>query len=105
MSRPITWTLRVLRGSSSFCISTSEFNSNFYSRLVVVTALFECALILRPVLRLCRGLVVAVTHDRYFLDKVAGYILEIDGGRCYGYKGNYGTWLELKAKRLEMQQK
>src|SRR6266705_3276322 len=51
------------------------------------------------------GTVVAVTHDRYFLDNVAGWILEIDRGRCYPYEGNYSTYLEKKAQRLEVQGK
>ncbi len=47
------------------------------------------------------GTVVAVTHDRYFLDNVAGWILELDRGRAYPYEGNYSTYLETKAGRLE----
>jgi ATP-binding cassette ChvD family protein len=46
------------------------------------------------------GAVLAVTHDRYFLDNVAGWILELDRGRAYPYQGNYSTYLETKAKRL-----
>src|SRR5947209_8008034 len=46
------------------------------------------------------GTVVAVTHDRYFLDNVAGWILELDRGRAYPYEGNYSTYLEKKVKRL-----
>lgn len=46
------------------------------------------------------GTVIAVTHDRYFLDNVATWILEIDYGRCLPFKGNYSTWLENKAKRM-----
>ncbi len=46
------------------------------------------------------GTVVAVTHDRYFLDNVAGWILELDRGRGIPYEGNYSTWLEAKEKRL-----
>ncbi len=52
-----------------------------------------------------RGLVVAVTHDRYFLDNVAGYILEIDQGRLIPFRGNYAAWLESKAKRIELEEK
>ncbi len=48
-----------------------------------------------------RGAVVAVTHDRYFLDNVAGWILELDRGKGIPYQGNYSGWLEQKAKRLE----
>jgi ATP-binding cassette ChvD family protein len=48
---------------------------------------------------------VAVTHDRYFLDNVAGWILELDRGKGIPFEGNYSTWLEAKAKRLEMEQR
>jgi ATP-binding cassette ChvD family protein len=48
------------------------------------------------------GTVVAVTHDRYFLDNVAEWILELDRGRAYPYEGNYSTYLEKKAERLEV---
>jgi sulfate-transporting ATPase len=51
------------------------------------------------------GTVVAVTHDRYFLDNVAGWILELDGGRAYPYEGNYSGWLEQKRARLAQQEK
>ena len=51
------------------------------------------------------GTVVTVTHDRYFLDEVAGWILEIDRGRCIPYEGNYTGWLEQKRKRLEQEVK
>ncbi len=51
------------------------------------------------------GTVVAVTHDRYFLDNVAGWILELDRGRGIPYEGNYSGWLEQKRKRLEQEQK
>ncbi|MFT3765519.1 MAG: energy-dependent translational throttle protein EttA [Minicystis sp.] len=51
------------------------------------------------------GTVVAVTHDRYFLDNVAGWILELDCGSGYPYEGNYSGWLEQKRKRLEVEQK
>jgi energy-dependent translational throttle protein EttA len=47
-----------------------------------------------------RGAVVAVTHDRYFLDNVAGWILELDRGKGIPYEGNYSAWLEAKEKRL-----
>src|SRR6201993_4487723 len=49
------------------------------------------------------GTVVAVTHDRYFLDNVAQWILELDRGRAYPYEGNYSTYLEKKAERLAVQ--
>ncbi|HEX7659924.1 MAG TPA: energy-dependent translational throttle protein EttA [Pseudonocardiaceae bacterium] len=51
------------------------------------------------------GAVLAVTHDRYFLDHVAEWILELDRGRAYPYEGNYSTYLEKKAERLEVQGK
>ncbi len=52
-----------------------------------------------------KGTVVAVTHDRYFLDNVAQYILEIDRGRGFPFEGNYTAWLEHKRKRLEEEEK
>ncbi|MDR2466936.1 MAG: energy-dependent translational throttle protein EttA [Prevotellaceae bacterium] len=52
-----------------------------------------------------RGTVIAVTHDRYFLDNVAGWILELDRGEGIPWKGNYSSWLEQKAKRLEQEEK
>lgn len=51
------------------------------------------------------GTVVAVTHDRYFLDNVAGWILELDRGRGIPYEGNYSSWLEQKNRRLEQESK
>ncbi|MCP4043950.1 MAG: energy-dependent translational throttle protein EttA, partial [Gammaproteobacteria bacterium] len=51
------------------------------------------------------GTVVAVTHDRYFLDNVAGWILELDRGRGIPWKGNYSSWLEQKEQRLEMEER
>ena len=51
------------------------------------------------------GTVVAVTHDRYFLDNVAGWILELDRGRGIPWKGNYSSWLEQKRLRLEQEEK
>ncbi len=52
-----------------------------------------------------RGTIVAVTHDRYFLDNVAGWILELDRGRGIPYQGNYSGWLEQKEQRLEQEQR
>ena len=49
------------------------------------------------------GTVLAVTHDRYFLDNVAEWILEIDRGRCYPYEGNYSTYLQTKAERMKVE--
>ncbi|KZZ47957.1 energy-dependent translational throttle protein EttA, partial [Oleiphilus sp. HI0122] len=51
------------------------------------------------------GTVVAITHDRYFLDNVAGWILELDRGHGIPFEGNYSQWLEAKEKRLEIEQK
>ena len=51
------------------------------------------------------GTVVAVTHDRYFLDNVAGWILELDRGRGVPWEGNYSSWLEQKRRRLELEEK
>jgi sulfate-transporting ATPase len=51
------------------------------------------------------GTVVAVTHDRYFLDNVAGWILELDRGHGIPWEGNYSSWLEQKEKRLEMEER
>jgi ATP-binding cassette ChvD family protein len=51
------------------------------------------------------GTVIAVTHDRYFLDNVAGWILELDRGEGIPWHGNYSSWLEQKAKRLEQEEK
>jgi len=52
-----------------------------------------------------QGTVIAVTHDRYFLDNVAGWILELDRGEGIPWEGNYSSWLEQKAKRLEQEEK
>ncbi|MFH1004426.1 MAG: energy-dependent translational throttle protein EttA [Bacteroidota bacterium] len=52
-----------------------------------------------------KGTVIAVTHDRYFLDNVAGWILELDRGNGIPWKGNYSSWLEQKIKRLEQDEK
>ncbi|GHT68415.1 energy-dependent translational throttle protein EttA [Bacteroidia bacterium] len=52
-----------------------------------------------------KGTVIAVTHDRYFLDNVAGWILELDRGEGIPWKGNYTSWLEQKTKRLEQEEK
>lgn len=51
------------------------------------------------------GTVIAITHDRYFLDHVAGWILELDRGEGIPWKGNYSSWLEQKTKRLELEEK
>lgn len=56
-------------------------------------------------LKLYKGTVIAVTHDRYFLDNVAGWILELDRGEGIPWKGNYSSWLEQKSKRLESEEK
>lgn len=52
-----------------------------------------------------KGTVICITHDRYFLDNVAGWILELDRGEGIPWKGNYTSWLEQKSKRLEMEEK
>jgi energy-dependent translational throttle protein EttA len=52
-----------------------------------------------------KGTIVAVTHDRYFLDNVAGWILELDRGHGLPFKGNYSSWLEQKEKRLAVEEK
>ncbi len=52
-----------------------------------------------------KGTVIAVTHDRYFLDNVAGWILELDRGHGIPWKGNYSSWLEQKSNRLEQEEK
>ena len=51
------------------------------------------------------GTVVAITHDRYFLDNAAGWILELDRGHGIPYEGNYSAWLEAKERRLEIEEK
>ncbi len=63
----------------------------------------ESVLWLEHFLHTYNGAVLAVTHDRYFLDNVAEWICEVDRGHLYPYKGNYSTYLETKAKRLEAQ--
>jgi energy-dependent translational throttle protein EttA len=52
-----------------------------------------------------KGTVICITHDRYFLDNVAGWILELDRGEGIPWKGNYTSWLEQKTKRLELEEK
>ncbi|MDD2476507.1 MAG: energy-dependent translational throttle protein EttA [Dysgonamonadaceae bacterium] len=52
-----------------------------------------------------KGTVICITHDRYFLDHVAGWILELDRGEGIPYQGNYTSWLEQKTKRMEMEEK
>jgi sulfate-transporting ATPase len=56
-------------------------------------------------LRKYKGTVIAVTHDRYFLDNVAGWILELDRGEGLPWKGNYSSWLDQKSKRLALEEK
>jgi ATP-binding cassette ChvD family protein len=63
----------------------------------------ESVLWLEQHLEKYQGTVVAVTHDRYFLDNVAGWILELDRGRAFPYEGNYSTYLETKATRLKVE--
>jgi len=65
----------------------------------------ESVLWLEQHLQQYKGTVIAVTHDRYFLDNVAGWILELDRGEGIPWKGNYSSWLEQKQKRLEEEEK
>lgn len=65
----------------------------------------ESVLWLEQHLQQYAGTVIAVTHDRYFLDNVAGWILELDRGEGIPWKGNYSSWLDQKAKRLEQEEK
>ena len=65
----------------------------------------ESVLWLEQHLQKYAGAVIAITHDRYFLDNVAEWIAEVDRGRLYPYEGNYSTYLEKKAERLEVQGK
>jgi energy-dependent translational throttle protein EttA len=60
---------------------------------------------LETTLKQYNGTVICITHDRYFLDNVAGWILELDRGEGIPWKGNYSSWLEQKAKRLETEEK
>jgi len=60
---------------------------------------------LETTLKQYQGTVICITHDRYFLDNVAGWILELDRGEGIPWKGNYSSWLEQKAKRLESEEK
>src|SRR5690606_23879167 len=65
----------------------------------------ESVLWLEQHLQAYKGAVIAITHDRYFLDNVAEWIAEVDRGRLIGYEGNYSTYLEKKAARLDIQGK
>ncbi len=65
----------------------------------------ESVLWLEQFLKSYQGAVLAVTHDRYFLDNVAEWICEVDRGTLYPYRGNYSTYLETKAARMEMESK
>ncbi len=65
----------------------------------------ESVLWLEEHLRQYKGTIIAVTHDRYFLDNVAGWILELDRGEGIPWKGNYSSWLEQKQKRLMQEEK
>ena len=60
---------------------------------------------LETTLKQYQGTVICITHDRYFLDNVAGWILELDRGEGIPWKGNYSSWLEQKARRLEIEEK
>ena len=65
----------------------------------------ESVLWLEQHLQQYKGTVIAVTHDRYFLDNVAGWILELDRGEGIPWKGNYSSWLDQKSKRLQQEEK
>src|SRR4029079_10287473 len=65
----------------------------------------ESVLWLEQHLRDYPGTVVAVTHDRYFLDNIAGWILELDRGSGIPWEGNYSSWLEQKQQRLALEEK
>jgi len=65
----------------------------------------ESVLWLEQHLKRFEGTIIAVTHDRYFLDNVAGWILELDRGEGIPFKGNYSSWLEQKSKRLAVEEK
>lgn len=65
----------------------------------------ESVLWLEQHLHKYKGTVICITHDRYFLDNVAGWILELDGGKGHPFKGNYSSWLEQKAERLKQEEK
>ena len=65
----------------------------------------ESVLWLEQHLQQYAGTVIAVTHDRYFLDNVAGWILELDRGQGIPWKGNYSSWLDQKTKRMELEEK
>ena len=99
---------------------TGELSNNEKVRVMLAKALFgkpdnllldeptnhldaESILWLEQFLHQYKGAVIAVTHDRYFMDNVAEWICEVDRGHLYPYKGNYSTYLETKAKRMEIQ--
>lgn len=65
----------------------------------------ESVLWLEQYLQNYKGTVIAITHDRYFLDNVAGWILELDRGEGIPWQGNYSSWLEQKGKRLQQEEK
>ncbi|MGA1192699.1 MAG: energy-dependent translational throttle protein EttA, partial [Bdellovibrionota bacterium] len=65
----------------------------------------ETVLWLEQHLQQYQGTVIAITHDRYFLDNIAGWILELDRGRGIPWEGNYSSWLEQKEKRLEQEER
>ena len=65
----------------------------------------ESVLWLEQHLQQYKGTVISITHDRYFLDNVAGWILELDRGEGIPWEGNYSSWLDQKSKRLAQQEK
>ena len=64
----------------------------------------ESVLWLEQHLQQYKGTVIAITHDRYFLDNVAGWILELDRGEGIPWEGNYSSWLDQKSKRLAQEE-
>ena len=116
--RSVMFGLGFKEGDLSRC--TTEFSGGWQMRIALAKLLIrnpevllldeptnhldaESVLWLEQFLRTYPGAVLAVTHDRYFLDNVAEWICEVDRGSLFPYKGNYSTYLETKAARLEGQ--
>ena len=116
--RSVMFGLGFKEGDLSRC--TTEFSGGWQMRIALAKLLIrnpevllldeptnhldaESILWLEQFLHQYKGAVIAVTHDRYFMDNVAEWICEVDRGHLYPYKGNYSTYLETKAKRLEIQ--